>query len=876
MAVELKALASIENGKNPAVTDVIKDQISVLESKGNVTYGLIQLLDMMAGKANEGDLLSPQDLLRLSKIERILEAKLSTLSESEKKPVEQALSRISYLKNVSKESVEKKAEQPINVEQSAKIEEKTSVVLSLEYFLTQRRIEHRRNDESAKDFINRITDELYSIIGKSINDWKFDHKNVRTANWDEDPFYGPNSQFKLRDAIQITPDTKYSISTLDAFLDNFPSLTPDAPEQALEMVSRLKKVIHQQEIAHNRGAVMRTNKSKESPDGFVSALNEFKNNHDLNPNLGDFFVAERGSVSRTGEKKAGLNEMTEREKNINLGTEYLFRVFCSMSLKDWEKEEPEIKNSYLNFDNRADCLPYYRASRAKRETFRNELIGELNRMGVVKEEDVYNCLQTAVSMSIGLGIDVTLDWVQEWDGSQSKLVSTISAGQDAAPKVIFPAYLGSTDKDTEKKKPNMVIPEYIGQAVGPYARTAFYTYEDNLGKKRRDCIVRIAALGKLRTVDWSTGTSNVDESVSDQFMTYYKKIYETQAFCGEKNLFFIPGVEKSQLVNEKDELEHVKGYLGVVRNDAFERTSRIFNNILSRTPLINKFAGPTDPDELNYLAFSSYLDSNGTRLNSTRLNSLAESYYQPYLVDFRQYWVNALKSDIDRYPWDTIQRLRYVFSNKANVPGLDGAVNQHIKDLLWDGSLDESSVTPTVAKDICAEVLAYLKYGFLPELTLYPFIPLYKNNKDFEDLMNTGNFSSVVRHPNNTDEKYSLSTPSGLPALSSPQIDALLGGLKVAFMQLSGLGRADVGEPVDAFTFSPGYDPAHPDLPFTKAGLLKHIKNKYKMGLGYTYKNMGTKRVPDWQLRPINKHEHNAQSLINLVTMFNMFRPKKY
>ncbi len=789
--------------------------------------------------------------------------------------------------------------------------------LSVLYFLEQKHWEPHaalKNEvlrgEPDEKYIELITDAIFGWVSETINDWKYDRKENRTASWDNEPFYGPKTEFILREATQVTPSQTYDVTTLEGLLDNFDSLytNPTLRERVKEMRARVFDEISQLEVMHNRGAAFRSLSNKETPDGLKETLNALrkkrkKEEPSFTPELGKFFLHPES-------KKFG--EMTERERRINIGTEFVFRIFCSQSFKDHELVElgrylnragflPTVRK-YVDKTDREykedfSCLPYYKkADKNKRRVLYDAIMADLTSLGITEESDRLLCISSGTSASIGFGVDMSLDWeesVKVVDG-KPKLASTIVASQDAGPKIMFTAYLRSTHKDLEKKKPNLAISDYMGQAFAHYGREACFSFEDADGVVKRDSLVRITAKGRLRYIDWSSGTTSPDEQVYDQFSTYFTNIYETQAFCSDKSAPFSIGRTDTVAINDAKELEDLRRYLGIFPEEFLPELYEKVNRKLEGAPLLGKFYGSINYNVINYLAIHPYLEADGKTLTQNDLYVLTEKFFQKLLVDFRQYWMASVTTDIDTYPWDTIVRLRHLFSTKASLPGLSGAVNADIHKILFDNpnlvevspSKQRSPEYEKLKKDVNAvtrEIKSYLKYGMFQEMILYLYMPMYRNNKEVVALMaNTtdpNRYNRIIDSPDNADTKYTLSTPAGFPALHVRELDALLSAMREMFEHLAELSKDEPSEaegPKD-YRFGPGYDPRDPDVPVKKKKLLSYIQNKYKVADGQEYKDVHRetkKKGEDWQIRPDRDRPHTMQSVINLVSIFQHVRKK--
>lgn len=779
---------------------------------------------------------------------------------------------------------------------------------SVLYFLEQKRVpwlkdlkkELNKGDPSA-EYIHKVNDLIFIWMSDAINDWRGDNKSERTANWNQTPFYGPIKEFSLREAAVITPYQQFNVTSLENFLDNFGSLYQDPA--TLEIISKMRERIFgqlsQYEVLHNRAAVARSMAKKETPDGTVDTFNTLKNNK---------YSVELGKLFPSSEK---MKEMSEMEKRISVGTEFVFRIFCAQSLKDYERDEfaetsymmdqevlpgvvlPSVAK-YLDpkgldeDEFRYEQLPYYRTQdKVKLLTLLDEIIKDLKKIGIDDEAALWLCIEGGTSASIGLGIDTILDW--EEFVKDGKLVSTINASQDAGPKALLPAYLRSTEKDLEKKKPNVAISDYIGQAVATYAQTACYTFVDVDGVRRRDSLARIVVRGLVRTVDWSTGTTNPDQSVSDQLNTYYGVIYKDHAFCNTKNAPFGIKARRSEIVDSAREFEDVKRYLGIAPEDTFANIAERVNRFVEEFPLTSRFFGNINIWDMNYLWERPKLEQDGHELHENELTQLAESYYQKLLVDFRQYWLTAITIDGETYPWDTVVRLRTLFTTKANRPGLEGAINEHIKNILFDPDLYQVSPpltgeTPSAeyvamskkVKSVMKKIKSYIKYGMLQEMVLYYYMPLYRNNAKFMEFMSTtddNKIAKIIRKPRaykHDLEALNISTTAGFPVLTTREYDVLLSGMREIAEKLAQLSKTTTKEDAADFQYSFAYDPADPTQPFKKKKALGYIQDKYNAAPGTSFQDMSNKsktKGHDWQLRPINRLRPGVQGVINLIRL---------
>lgn len=624
-------------------------------------------------------------------------------------------------------------------------------------------------NETESQFFDRIVDGLHGAMTEMI----FDQEYLRT-NEPKDAFMRPGEENilffgpqKSAEVLQANYATKkyggVEVLSIQGFLFKINSLFDFKDGFTQDELARRVKSLQDRLTAHssalNGAANFRTTLDAKKADGLLAALGKSVSS-----------PLDLESIFADQDKNGEQVRRTDMEKKLVEGESFLVRVFSLFELSKYELEEegleagipgykefldrqiavlstaspgetleernlreeqldglldkrmtylsnPDFKdlgpnevNIYKYLTDR-EKFPWYKSGDREKKEFTEKVRQDLALMGITDKKQQYEVMSYGVAYRIRSQIDMSIDDVVKMKNGVPEY--TVTADGDFSPKLLnWYSYLRSRDKDEENQHPNKAID--LGHTFPIWARRMHYTYVEN-GVKKRDSVARIAAMGKMHLIDWSSKSpGNVDEAVFKMAQQAESKLLP-KMFCNAEGLpFKLKRVLNKSILNSSEEKRALaKPY------SARESLATLQSKIVAKLGASQPFIGSFD--------FDTYLvDGFEAESEPDRAEEIVKKYFDDFIIYFIKYWLTPFRKgvssrDVDG-AWDFISSLRHVFSSQS------GPVNDVIKTIFDPALTYDKLNSGNVDKYVDAiykQVYDYLLYNVTFDMMWYMYLPAF-------------------------------------------------------------------------------------------------------------------------------------------------------
>lgn len=584
---------------------------------------------------------------------------------------------------------------------------------SINRLLLERIGEPRKDGEPIDTFLERIRLGMMKIAIQTFWNVKYDAQPnpAYTSDPDQNPLVGAQNDFDLVNKTVVYSNEQWMmVRSLGALCDKIHLYFDDPGEaaRAKEFIgTRMKDVLQQMSVLHNRAAVRRQNYDKTGPDGMLAALKKYASESTFAVNFEKLF---RNEVWING---------TEKEKNFLRAIELNCAVWSVMALPSSEVQRlhttgrinPVVYAIATNPDSRK-AVPYYQSDiRSGRA-----LIAKLVQLGTqpplsLSQEEAELAFHVGESFRIGCGLDTYLD--RSWKIDNGVETAVISA-QEGGPKgAMTGSYVESISKNDARPDFNKALADVMVNTFVPHAGTLQVGHAgadiSGYGDKRATLMEVFAVDGAIKDVDWTTASSSPDKAVYDaanQAVQFWWKLASLKAAKDPSLVFptqeLITYVE-TQSLTQTDRLRNIKRRFGLgIRSQIM-----VAEFIAAFTPYLK--------DLFNFEQWG--LDVPSHPITGTVLQAIKER-----LKSLRDYWINAYIADSKSYPIDFLRATKQLFYKNTQYPNkrIQGIIeNAEAKARAGNFNTDEQ-------KKFLLQINGYITYDVLVRVAVNLFAPDFR------------------------------------------------------------------------------------------------------------------------------------------------------
>lgn len=757
-----------------------------------------------------------------------------------------------------------KTEKPLTGEEQNRAETKKWIL----NFFRERQVPERLPGENIDDYLNRVHHRLLEIATSTFWNVIYDQStDPYTSNFESAPTRGPLKAIQIHDHPQVyNQSNENRVKNFGSLCDQIGALFDDPAERdkANKFGERLKAMLTEAGVWHNRAVIINSNNDPKGPDGSLTAYEQIKAKG-LDPRLEPLF--QRGP------------ETTESERLFSQAVEICMGIWSAMSLKKEKYEALKAKGlisaDVTKFvdDPKYRVIPEYTSDREKSLVLIRDLINHLVSQGL-SEREAQLAYHIGESYRIGAQIQSLLDFQFVDDKKRGKKVAKVLA-VEGTPKALNIGYYVEGVPTTEARPAfNQVFADQLVHGYAPWAVVTQYSHghpEDfsGLGDHRATIAEILAVNGAVEKVSWNTRSSSPDTTVFASASQAIRFLWARASIKGstENAFLFNPKdipLSKTMMLDREDEINRLQIHFGA-SGQRVKQLSEIPRKLVPFQRPVELF------EEVGF-------DSDSDPISGTR-----EEHIKALLKDSRDYLINAWKSDMKTQPGDFIRIVEFLFS-RDDRPFVNDKMGRYITEARAESSaaanVDERA---QAAGRLEQRLKGYYTYDLLLRSVFYLMQPNFASiDRARYDLLNPDpakRDAEIRRAYDELDfttwEKFAVQTVGGYRL---PQIAVIMFLINQS-MELRDLLPDERKKLYDAgyrLYDGPGgvHEPKPNELIFTRNELLQ-LAQEFNLGEGYAYqKSKDSKGQIFMQLQREKGHKPTAQYLIDRITLLNMlFRP---